>query len=222
MTTSSLTTGLNYSPDSYSRKEPLQKPEPGFINFTLASQTVFRLALAALSRPTKVFEADFEGFFKGKPPLPYTAAALALTLLDHQTAVWLSPSFRESQDYLTFHTSAPMAGSPEKGSFLLVASPKELPPLDTLNQGDPRYPDRSATVILAGVLEKTIMEIPLIAKGPGIKDEALFENHGLDRNFVNSWSLNRESYPLGLDIILAGNNKLVGLPRSLRLIPKPS
>jgi alpha-D-ribose 1-methylphosphonate 5-triphosphate synthase subunit PhnH len=193
------------------------KPALGFIDDVLASQSVFRSALSALAQPTRKIAADFESLFKTQPPLPYGVAALALTLLDHLTTFWLSYSFARAASFLAFHTGAPLASKPEKADFLLVASLEELPALKTLNQGAPRYPDRSATIIMGDILTENKPSPPLIAHGPGLKEETLFSNHGLDERFVADWAFNRAAYPLGVDAFLTGSNCLVGLPRSLSL-----
>jgi alpha-D-ribose 1-methylphosphonate 5-triphosphate synthase subunit PhnH len=198
-----------------------QKSQPGFIDQTLASQSIFRIALSAMAKPAYKFTVDFASLFKTNPPLPCGVAALALTLADHMTPVWLSKSFLEAGGFLVFHTSASIVKTPEKALLVLAASQDELPSLNELEQGDPRYPDRSATVILANVMEEDSMGMALIADGPGLKEKTLFENHGLKWGFVEEWAVNRASYPLGVDVFLTGTGSLAGLPRSLTLIPKP-
>jgi alpha-D-ribose 1-methylphosphonate 5-triphosphate synthase subunit PhnH len=183
----------------------------------MASQAVFRLALEALSRPARPLGADFGGLFGARPPMPVTMAALALALADGLTPVWLSPSLAEASGWLAFHSSAPRS-SPELASLVLAASPGELPSLTRLRLGSERYPDRSATVILGGVLDGG-GGIPVAASGPGILDRVLFEGHGLDRDFVDAWAANRALYPLGVDVFLAGPGSLAGLPRSVSLTP---
>jgi alpha-D-ribose 1-methylphosphonate 5-triphosphate synthase subunit PhnH len=194
---------------------------PGFNSYTLASQTVFRLALSALSRPTHSFPADFGALFGARPPMPALLAALALTLADGLTPVWLSPSLREASGWLAFHRSAPMAGTPAQASLVLAASPGEMPPLGELRQGTSRFPDRSATVILGGVLEEASQGIPVIASGPGLREDKVFEGHGLGQGFMDDWAINRAAFPLGVDVFLAGPAQLAGLPRSVSLSPRP-
>jgi alpha-D-ribose 1-methylphosphonate 5-triphosphate synthase subunit PhnH len=148
-------------------------------------------------------------------------AALALSLVDGLTPVWLSPAFVEAEGYLAFHSSAPVVREPEKAAFVLAATQGELPPLSHLNQGDPRYPDRSATVILAWEPERAAEGLSLMAEGPGLRERVPFEGHGLGQGLVREWADNRASYPLGVDIFLAGESTLVGLPRSLKLNLRP-
>jgi alpha-D-ribose 1-methylphosphonate 5-triphosphate synthase subunit PhnH len=185
----------------------------------LASQAVFRLALSALSRPARRFPADFAGLFATAPPMPVMLAAMALTLADSLTPVWLSPSLEGSAEWLTFHRSVPSAGTPELAALVLAASPEELPPLWELSQGTDRYPDRSATVILGGVLAENGGGVPAMASGPGIREAEPFEGHGLGKEFMDAWAENRAAYPQGVDVFLAGPGCLAGLPRSVSLRP---
>ncbi len=120
---------------------------PGFANYAAASQQVFRLALECLSRPCRAVEFPGELAPSGAP-LPPVPAALALSILDALTPIWLSPSWRKAENWLRFHRGCPMAASPAEAGFVLAAALDELPPLAALNQGSPRYPDSSATVIL--------------------------------------------------------------------------
>ncbi|MDR1043714.1 MAG: phosphonate C-P lyase system protein PhnH [Candidatus Adiutrix sp.] len=188
---------------------------PGFEDYGLSSQRVFRLALGCLSRPCRAL--DFEAR-EGRPawPLPPVAAALALTLLDSATPVWLSPSWRKAGDWLRFHRGCPVGGQAEKAAFILAASPAELPPLASLNQGSDRYPDSSATVIVASVLPLDGRR-PWLAEGPGLDGPVIFEGHGLEAGFLDQWRGNRAAYPRGVDIFLAGEKHLAGLPRSVSL-----
>ena len=188
---------------------------PGFANYAAASQQVFRLALECLSRPCRAVEFPGELAPSGAP-LPPVPAALALSILDALTPIWLSPSWRKAENWLRFHRGCPMAASPEEASFVLAASLDELPPLAALNQGSPRYPDSSATVILYSGLNPDGPD-QLTATGPGIKGSAIFQGHGLNEKFLDERRANRESYPLGVDVFLAGAGFLAGLPRGVKL-----
>lgn len=188
---------------------------PGFVNYVAGSQEVFRLALDAMSRPCRALEFP-DGLAPAKAPLPAVPAALALCLLDALTPVWISPSWKKAENWLRFHCGCPVCDFPEQATLILAASLDELPPLSALNQGSLRYPDSSSTVILYSGLSP---DGPgqLTAAGPGIKNSAVFQGHGLRESFLKEWQLNRESYPLGVDVFLAGLNHLAGLPRSVKL-----
>lgn len=188
---------------------------PGFVNYVSSSQETFRLALEAMSRPCRAVEFP-DGLAPAQAPLPGVAAALALSILDALTPVWISPSWRKAENWLRFHCGCPVCDSPEAATLILAASLDELPPLAALNQGSLRYPDSSSTVILYSGLNPQGPN-RVTASGPGIQGSTVFQGHGLDENFLTQWRANRESYPLGVDVFLAGVGHLAGLPRSVKL-----
>lgn len=195
----------------------------GFIDDPMASQSVFRLALTALSRPAVPFGLDFKALFKECPPMPYVLAALVLTLTDRTALVWLSESLHKARDWLVFHRATVLTSEPQEASFVVAAGLSELPPLSRLNPGIDQYPERSATVFLGGVLDlsgrpgQSGEPKVLTALGPGLKEPLIFTDHGLSSDFIDSWAENADRYPLGIDVFLAGENRLAGLPRSLSL-----
>ena len=78
-------------------------------------------------------------------------AALALTLFDHDTPIWLDPVMSATPEvakWLKFHTSAPVVADSSIASFALVGDPQNLPALDRFAFGSNEYPDRSTTLIL--------------------------------------------------------------------------
>ncbi len=78
-------------------------------------------------------------------------AAIALTLFDHDTPVWLDPFLSETAEvkkWLKFHSGAPVVSDPSIASFALVSDGAALPQLDRFAFGSNEYPDRSTTVIL--------------------------------------------------------------------------
>ena len=194
---------------------------PGFPDYVSASRKVFRLALICLSRPCQALEFERDLLISlDEAPLPRIPACLALTLLDSTTPVWLSQSWKNAESWLRFHRGAHICGEPEQAAFVFAASLRELPPLASLNQGSDRGPDSSATVILASVLPLDGKN-PLLAKGPGIDGAVVFSGHGLDNAFLKQWRGNRAGYPLGVDVFLAGDSFLAGLPRSVSLEDLP-
>ncbi len=192
---------------------------PGLGDPVHGAQALFRLALTALSRPARPWPAgDLD--LPLEAALPPLAAGLALTLLDQETPVWLSPSFAGAAGWLRFHAGCPIAEGPERARFVLAASPAELPPLSELAPGTDRYPDRSATVLLAGTLPDDASD-PLLAEGPGIEGRLRFAGHGLPLAFLAQWADNRAAYPRGVDLFLLGRRALAGLPRTTDLRPWP-
>ena len=96
------------------------------------------------------------------------AAALALTLFDHDTPLWLDPAMSATPDverWLKFHTSAPIVADASISDFALIADPSALPALDSFAFGTPEYPDRSTTLILQ--VESLTDGPALELRGPG-------------------------------------------------------
>ena len=122
----------------------------GFADLVKDSQSVFRTVMDALSRPglKQPIHVDAE------PPAPLTpeVAAIALTLADHDSPVWLDETLAGSDAvvaWLKFHTGAPIVSDPRQADFALVTGWAALPRLDAFAIGTDEYPDRSTTVVLA-------------------------------------------------------------------------
>jgi alpha-D-ribose 1-methylphosphonate 5-triphosphate synthase subunit PhnH len=189
---------------------------PGFDDPGLRSQGIFRLALRALSRPAlPVPLGDMEGlpFWPKVPPI---LSAMALTLLDGQTPVWLSSDLLEAMgSLLAFHCQCPIEGRADRAAFVLASSLRALPPVSSLRKGELRSPEESATVLL--LTEPGPGAGPFLASGPGIEGSLVMEGHGLPLSFLELWRENRAAYPLGADFFLLGPMGLTGLPRGISL-----
>src|SRR5262245_61648051 len=112
-------------------------------------QAVFRQVMRALACPGEVREISTAA----PPPAPLSAgaAAVALTLADFETPLWLDADLAASTDvadYLRFHTGAPIVRDPRRATFALVSSGRNLPRFDAFALGTLEYPDRSATLIV--------------------------------------------------------------------------
>lgn len=188
---------------------------PGFADPTLDSQQAFRSIMDAFAHPGRI-EAPVS---VSDPPAPlhHAAVAVALTLLDHDTPVWLSPSARSgpAADFLRFHCGCPIIAAAGEAGFVIVASPEECPDLDDLAIGDDRYPDRSATVIMQ--LPALSGGSPLSLRGPGIDGERRIMPDGLPTGFAGKWADNHRLYPCGIDMIFTSGRDLVALPRTIKV-----
>ena len=123
--------------------------EGGFASSVLDSQSVFRAIMGAMAEPGKVFPTRDAA--TPPSPLSATAAAVALTLCDHDAPVWLDTTLRANAavgSWLGFHTGAPMAHTPADAHFAIIAEPAGLIALDNFAQGTQDYPDRSTTLVL--------------------------------------------------------------------------
>jgi alpha-D-ribose 1-methylphosphonate 5-triphosphate synthase subunit PhnH len=184
-----------------------------FADPVFQSQATFRALLDAISRPGEIVAAG-AGLAPPSPLRPAAAAAL-LTLADFETAIWLSPRWAgsEAAAWLRFHTGAPTAASPERAAFALVEA--ETLDLSRYAQGIAEYPDRSTTLIVD--LDHLTAEGDLILSGPGVKGERRLGFAPRPADFLSQWRANHAAFPLGVDLILAAEERLAALPRTTRL-----
>ncbi|MGH1570123.1 phosphonate C-P lyase system protein PhnH [Methylobacterium sp. P31] len=186
---------------------------PGFTDPVHDAQGTFRAVMDALARPGQPRPLA-PGL---APPTPLTAelAAVALTLTDADTPVWLDAALADVPEvaaYLRFHTGAPLTDDPAQAAFALVREPARCPPLSRFAPGTPAYPDTSTTLVLA--LDAIIPGEGLRLTGPGVKGAACVALAPLPENFVAQRAQNRADFPLGVDLILTAPGQVAGLPRS--------
>ena len=146
------------------------------------------------------------------------AAAIALTLFDHDTPLWLDPSMSATSDvtkWLKFHTGAPVIADSSICSFALIGDARSLPSLDRFAFGSNEYPDRSTTLILQ--VSDFTSGAPLLLEGPGIETSATIAPAQMPRHFIEQWKQNTKRFPRGIDIILATAEGIACLPRTTRI-----
>jgi alpha-D-ribose 1-methylphosphonate 5-triphosphate synthase subunit PhnH len=188
----------------------------GFGNEALASQAVFRCTLQALSHPGRLVEVVQDAITPAQGHA--TSAALLLAMLDSDCTVWLSPKLAASDAalWLHFHTGCQIVGDVSRAQFLWIALGDAMPALASLAQGTDAYPDQSATCVI-DVIELSNTHAAQGAwtlRGPGIKAQQPLGVQGLDADFVAQWTANQTRFPSGVDVFLATQQHLVGLPRS--------
>jgi alpha-D-ribose 1-methylphosphonate 5-triphosphate synthase subunit PhnH len=195
----------------------------GFADPVFDAQSVFRAVMDAMARPgdtrpVRVIAAP-------PAPLAATAAAVALTLCDHDTALWLDPTLAASdavRSWLAFHTGAPLVDAPADAAFALVADPDGLGSFAEFAQGSQEYPDRSTTLILqvssiAGAGPTPTSASTLLLEGPGIETTAQLAISPLPASFLSDWQDNRARFPRGVDVILAAPGAVACLPRTVKI-----
>jgi alpha-D-ribose 1-methylphosphonate 5-triphosphate synthase subunit PhnH len=187
--------------------------EGGFAEPVFEAQSAFRAIMEALSRPGLIQPLRAE--VMPPAPLPRGVAAVALTLCDHDTPVWLDPVLAASDavaGWLRFHTGAPLVSAPGDAQFALATALEHLPPLADFGQGSDEYPDRSTTLVVAPGAPKSWR-----LAGPGIKHSLVAELGIADPGFAAQWLENRARFPRGIDLLLAADDRITGLPRTTRL-----
>src|SRR5258708_3205407 len=119
----------------------------GFADKVLSAQSTFRSVMDAIARPGSVQRI---ATVAGAPaPMMRGTAAIALTLFDHDTPIWLDRRMSETSDvarWLKFHSSAPVIADSSICSFALIGDAGDLPRLDRFSFGSNEYPDRSTTL----------------------------------------------------------------------------
>jgi len=187
---------------------------PAFPEPALASQAVFRAVMDALARPGKV--TALPRAMAAPAPLSGTAAALACTLLDYETAVWLDAALSEAPqvaEWIRFNTGAAITPDPQRASFAFIADPSSMPAFEQFSLGTDEYPDRSTTLVLQvrgfGNSER------LVLSGPGIADRTSLAPEPLPADFCERLAANRALFPRGVDVILVSADSVAALPRSV-------
>jgi alpha-D-ribose 1-methylphosphonate 5-triphosphate synthase subunit PhnH len=176
---------------------------PGFADPVADSQTCFRAVLDAMARPGRVMSVSG---VSAPAPLCDAAAAVLLTLVDHETPLRLDPDAQAAAAWIAFHTGASFDGA----AFVLALS---LPDLAILPNGSDEMPETSATVILQvptlGSGQRFMLE------GPGLRWPTELRVDGLPADFVSLWQRNHALFPRGVDLILCAGRNLAALPRSV-------
>ena len=191
----------------------------GFTDKVLSAQTTFRSVMDAMARPGTVRRVTAD---VGTPsPLMLGTAAIALTLFDHDTPIWLDRTMAATSDvakWLKFHSGAPVVADPSVCGFALVGHGNEMPALDHFALGSNEYPDRSTTLILQveSLNEGRAYELC----GPGIDGTAILHASIEPDDLFEQLAVNATLFPRGLDVVLVHDDVVVAIPRTTRLVAK--
>ena len=192
---------------------------PGFADKVLSAQSTFRSVMDAMARP---------GAVQRIVPMAGTAdtmmrgtAAIALTLFDHDTPLWLDPRMAESTDvlkWLKFHTGAPVIQDSSIAAFALISDGVLLPPLERFALGTNEYPDRSTTVIIQ--VESLDSGQNFELRGPGIDSVAMLQASIKPFDLFEQLRFNETLFPRGIDVVLVADDAVVAIPRTTRVASK--
>jgi alpha-D-ribose 1-methylphosphonate 5-triphosphate synthase subunit PhnH len=191
----------------------------GFADKVLSARSTFRSVMDAMARPGSVQRIAAAA---GTPSsVMRGAAAIALTLFDHDTPVWLDPMMSETLDvakWLKFHTGAPVVMDSSICSFALIGDAKALPALDRFAFGSNEYPDRSTTLILQ--VDSLSQGPSFELRGPGIDGVAMLRATIQPNDLFERLAFNAALFPRGIDVVLVHDDSIVAIPRSTRLVAK--
>jgi alpha-D-ribose 1-methylphosphonate 5-triphosphate synthase subunit PhnH len=189
----------------------------GFADKVLSAQSTFRSVMDAMARPGSVQRIVSAA---GTPSaMMRGTAAIALTLFDHDTPVWLDAAMSATSDvakWLKFHTSAPVVADSSIAGFALVGDPESLPALDRFAFGSNEYPDRSTTVVLQ--VESLTNGPAVELRGPGIDGAATLRASIQPHDLFERLAVNAALFPRGIDVVLVHDDSIVAIPRTTRLV----
>ncbi|HEY0181991.1 MAG TPA: phosphonate C-P lyase system protein PhnH [Rhodopila sp.] len=180
----------------------------GFADPVTDAQSCFRAVLDAMARPGK---RHVVGGTSAPAPLCAAAAAVLLTLADHETPLWLDPAAGQARPWIAFHTGAAIVPL-DQAAFAMALS---LPDLTELPDGTDEMPESGATVILQ--VASLVTGRRFLLDGPGLRRPAVLSIDGMPGDFTAIWQRNHGLYPRGIDLILCAGDTIAALPRSVRI-----
>ncbi|MFL5252441.1 MAG: phosphonate C-P lyase system protein PhnH [Rhodopila sp.] len=179
---------------------------PGFAEPVADAQACFRSVLDAMAHPGRICRSPPVA----APDLLCTAsAAVLLALVDQETPLWLDPVAADAQDWITFHTSAPLTDR-ASAAFALAFG---LPDMTGFPAGSDEAPETSVTLIVQ--VRTFSAGVRLELTGPGLRELAQIQVDGLPADFPVQWAANRALFPRGVDLLLCAGDELLAMPRSV-------
>jgi alpha-D-ribose 1-methylphosphonate 5-triphosphate synthase subunit PhnH len=191
----------------------------GFADKVLSAQSTFRSVMDAMARPGSV--QRIAAVAAAPAPMMHGTAAIALTLFDHDTPIWLDPRMAATSDvakWLKFHTSAPVVADSSICSFALIGDADALPHLDGFSFSSNEYPDRSTTLILQ--VDSLTQGQAFELRGPGIDGTAVLQAAVQPADLFERLEVNQTLFPRGIDVVLVADDAIVAIPRTTRLVAK--
>lgn len=194
---------------------------PGFVDKVLSAQSTFRSVMDAMARPGSVQRIVPMAGAPGA--MMRGTAAIALTLFDHDTPLWLDARMAESSDvvkWLKFHTGAPVVQDTSIASFGLISDGTALPAFEHFALGTSEYPDRSTTLILQ--VESLDAGRSFELRGPGIDGVTTLQASIRPFDLFERLRVNETLFPRGIDLVLVADDAVVAIPRTTRIVNRGS
>lgn len=171
------------------------------------AQSCFRAILDAMSHPGRI-----RAVRGANPPtgLSQAAAAVLLTLVDHDTPLWLDPVLSSARGWIAFHCGSALVSDPGTCGFAVT---RGIPDLIAFQAGTHEEPETSTTLIC---------EVSDLGRGqsfrltgPGLRDPETLSILGPPADFAARWRANHALFPRGVDLILCAGDRLTALPRTV-------
>ncbi len=187
----------------------------GFSDTSRQSNEIFRTVMNALSHPGRIFELDTE--LACPPAVNHTATAILMALADYETPIWFAPDIASNQltSHFSFHTGCTISPTASDAAFAVASISSNFSFINELSLGTSENPHLSATLIL--MIDGFADAEGLKLTGPGIKDQAYVNPERLPDEVISMITQNAKLFPLGIDLLLASDDQLVGIPRSTKL-----
>lgn len=186
---------------------------PGFNEPAQKSQTTFKALLEALARPGRLFTLPApETVVPGLSP---ASAAIALTIIDFETPVWLDKSSQLAAEYIQFHCGCHIVDDPKQATFAFAISFDALPPLEHFKLGTDEEPEDSTTLVVG--VASLANESSLALTGPGIENEHCLKAAGLTDPRIRERAALSPLFPRGLDFFLTCEHQVVGISRTTQI-----
>ncbi|MGG4604178.1 phosphonate C-P lyase system protein PhnH [Paenalcaligenes sp. Me131] len=185
--------------------------QAAFSNPVHQAQQCFRHIAQALAEPGLVEHIALVGSMDA---LDAASHASALTLLDSDTPIWISPALDSAalRRHLIFHCACPIVEQPEDAQFVFMSA-NDTAVLSRLDAGTDRDPEFSCTVFLqvASLQSGTTTTW----SGPGIQ-----HSRNVQLPMSPEFWQQRDAitaFPRGVDICFVAGQDMMGLPRSTRV-----
>jgi alpha-D-ribose 1-methylphosphonate 5-triphosphate synthase subunit PhnH len=183
----------------------------GFANPVLDAQATFRSVLSALAEPGTLHRVAIPA--ECCPGFSSAMTALALTLADFETRLWLDVGSQGvAAAYLRFQTGAPVTAAVGDATFAFITQPAEMLALSAFAQGNLDYPDSSCTIVVDMRAIETTHGFRLT--GPGIRGLRRLHIRPLPETFAADIAANRAVFPMGVDLLFCRDTMVAALPRT--------
>ena len=141
------------------------------------------------------------------------STSLLLTLVDHDTPVWLAPALHNDLvgQNLRFHTGAPLVEQPQQATFAVASDSISAEQLNVLSAGTVVAPETGVTLVvqLASLSGGRMLRLT----GAGIAEERMIAPQ-LPECIIEELTERPHPFPLGIDLILTCGERLLAIPRT--------
>ncbi|MEM5529357.1 phosphonate C-P lyase system protein PhnH [Gammaproteobacteria bacterium AS21] len=197
----------------------------GLTNPINAGQVIFRRTLKAMSEPGTIVDIEHNHGAGDLSPAMY---ALALSLLDQQTTLYLSAALKNEEvcKNLQFHTDVQLVNDPQSAMFA-IANADQITEFCYFNKGTDESPEMSCSLVLqvesltntAAQAQGSDNEHSTLLKleGPGIESVKYIAIAKLSTQLLEYLTERPDAFPRGLDFYFVSDKQLVCLPRTTKV-----